>query len=124
MDDKVVSRKLLYGLYIFVFILYAIFFLIFYAIIISPSSDYSYLLFYFIINGLYNLYPLLLLPLMIIIGIVIGSIEENRPLVRKKLITRSVIPLVIIVIFILIYFLLNWMIPTYRIIIYGGNGFD
>lgn len=109
MEDKVISHKLLYGLYIFVFNLYGIFFLIFFAILIAPNI---FLLFFiFIIFGLQHIYPLLLFPLLTIIGIVIGYFIENRHLDRKQFLKMLIIPGIIVFIFVIIYFLIEWMIP-------------
>jgi len=117
------KQNLMYIIYIPVFLLYTIFFIIFVAILIVPNSYFSYLLFYGIINGLYYLYPILLIPLGVIIGLIFLYIRTNIPFERKQIWRILITPLIIIAIFIIIYLLLNWMVPTYWII-FRAYGFD
>ena len=108
--------KTIHRLYIFVFILYSIFFLIFFVILIFPELYFSNLLFYYVLYGLYYIYPMLLTLLIMKFDRFLDNIKINNPHEHKQLNKLYIMTLVIIGILVLIYFLLNWIRPTIRIL--------
>lgn len=109
------NLKLIYRLYIFVFILYSIFFLIFFAFFIFPPGNFlEYLQFDFLLYGLYYLSPLLLTLLIMKFDTFLGNIKVNNPHEHKQLNKLYIMTLVIFGILVLIYFLLNWIRPMFE----------
>ena len=119
-NDRILHKeskfKTIHRLYIFVFILYSIFFLIFFVILIFPELYFNNLLFYYVLYGLYYIYPMLLTLLIMKFDRFLDNIKINNPHEHKQLNKLYIMTLVIIGILVLIYFLLNWIRPTIRIL--------
>jgi len=114
------NLKLIYRLYIFVFILYSIFFLIFFAFFIFPPSNYlESVQFHFLLYGLYYFSPMLLILLIIKFDRFLDNMKINNPHEHKQLNKLYIVTLVIVGILVFIHFLLNWMRPMF-VIIFGG----
>ena len=113
--NKDSNFKLIYGLYIFVFILYSIFFSLFFTMLIFPDIYFSNVLYFRIFYNFYFIYPMLLILLIIMFEKFLHNIIIKSPHEQKQLRKLYIMTLVIIGIFLLIYSLLNWMRPTIRI---------
>jgi hypothetical protein len=121
--NKGSNLKSIYRLYIFVFILYSIFFLIIFASFIFPTNYIEYFRFYIVLYGLYYIYPMLLILLIIKFDNTLDNTIINNPHEHKQLNKLYIMTFVIIGVLILIYFLLNWMQPMFMVI-FNGNGYD
>ncbi|MHA2288460.1 MAG: hypothetical protein ACXABG_06710 [Promethearchaeota archaeon] len=118
-DKKIVlykkpNFKVMYGLYLFVFILYSIFFSLFFTVLIFPDIYFSNVLFFYIFFSCYHINPMLLALLIIVFERLLDKRVLNNPDEQNQLVKLYILTLLIVGILIIIYFLLNWIHPTIR----------
>jgi hypothetical protein len=92
--------KIIYSLYLTAFILLVL-------IIINPASDPSIWFYYLVLNNLYVFYPILWIPLIIVILLTLYYLKLNIPIEKRRLAKFMIALFFIVVLFFGIYILLQ-----------------